>query len=205
MVDLSFYSGKNVLVTGGAGFIGSSLVEKLHENEANISVLDDFSHGSFENLPSNNIEIIEGSVCHFESVLIAVKGIDIVFSLASKPFIPHSYVRPRDSIEVNVNGMFNVLEACAKENISRIVHLSSSEVYGTAQYTPMDEKHPLQPHSVYSISKLFSDRLCYIYHKEKKLPVTILRPFNAYGPRETHRYIIPETIHQFHNSTVLVT
>ena len=194
---------KNILITGGAGFIGSTIVRKLLEEKGNVFVYDNFLTGDATNLKEvkDSIKIIKGDVCdkNFKDTLLE-NNIQYVFHLAAEPYIPECYDRPRRFFEINANGTMNVLLACKEAGVKRILHYSSSEVYGTAQYTPMDEKHPTLPLSTYAVSKLAADRICFTLSHEQKIPVIILRQFNCYGPRETHPYIIPELITQL-NST----
>lgn len=200
MKKIKGYKNKSVLVTGGAGFIGSCLVRKLIDIDADVTVLDNFSSGTMGNLPKNKIKILKADVRDKHAIQKAVENKEIIFHLAAKPFIPFCYKTPREVVEVNMLGTLNLLEAVKAKKPESIVYLSTSEVYGTAKYTPMDENHPTNPHSTYSASKLFADRLCFAFHKEHDLPIVILRLFNSYGPRETYPYIIPETISQFSHS-----
>jgi len=200
------YEDAHILVTGGAGFIGSELVRQLHEFGAIVTVLDNFSSGADANLAEfQRVHVIRGDIRDKELVEKLVKDQEIIFNLAAFPFIPASYAYPRMTFEVNVTGTLNVLLAALKEDaaLKMICHISTSEVYGTAQYVPMDEKHPLNPHSTYAVSKLAADRLCYTLYHEHDLPIVIIRPFNAYGPRETHPYIIPILISQLSKSDTI--
>ncbi len=197
------YEEKNVLVTGGAGFIGSTLVRRLIESGANVTVMDNLSHGKPENLSGKDLELVRGDIRDRQLVDKIVSDKDLVFHLVAKPFIPYCYVDPREVLEVNLMGTLNVLETVKSSKIENLVYISTSEVYGSAQYTPMDEKHPTLPHSTYAVSKLAADRLCSMFHREHGIPVSILRIFNAYGPRETHPYIIPEAISQLSKSDVV--
>jgi dTDP-glucose 4,6-dehydratase len=192
--------GENVLVTGGAGFIGSSLVRELLKEGANVVVYDNFLYGDKCNLvdvEENHIQTENGDVLSWK-IYDVIKRHDVqyVFHLAAEPYIPHCYDNPEKFFDVNVKGTMNVLMACKTFGVKRILHFSSSEVYGTAQYTPMDENHPTLPLSNYAVSKLAADRLCFVFHHEHNIPVIILRPFNSYGPRETQPYVIPEIISQ---------
>jgi len=198
--------GKNVLVTGGAGFAGSAIVRELLKEKANVIIFDNFSSGDLSNLIEvmNQIKIIWGDIVDptFRDVLIR-NQINYVFHLAAEPYIPKCYEFPRRFFEVNATGTLNVLLACKDAAVERIVHYSSSEVYGTALKTPMDENHSTLPVSTYSASKLAADRLCFTLFHEQKIPVVILRQFNMYGPRETQPYIIPELITQLSKSNKL--
>lgn len=198
-----FYEGKMALVTGGAGFIGSELVRQLCQRDAKVTVLDDFSSGDPESLSKLEIELIHGDIRSRKLVKAVMAGQSIIFHLAARPFIPACYHYPTQFLDVNVNGTLNVLLTALETKPELIVYVSSSEVYGTAQYTPMDEEHPTNPHSTYAVSKLAADRLCYTLDKEHGIPIVILRPFNTYGPRETHPYIIPEAISQLARTSSL--
>lgn len=194
---------KNILVTGGAGFIGSNLTRELLREEANVVVYDNFLSGDMANLQDirNSINIIKGDILdkRFKRVL-EESEIEYVFNLAAEPYIPHCYYRPEKFFEVNANGALNVLLACRGAKVKRIIQYSTSEVYGSAKYTPMDENHPTMPLSTYAVSKLAADRLSYTLHHEQNIPVIILRQFNVYGPGETQPYIIPEIIAQLSKS-----
>lgn len=198
-VDRSELKGKNIVVTGGAGFIGSALTRELLEREANVIVYDNFLYGTKSNLADveDRIELINGDVLSWKIYKTLKKfKVDYVFHLAAEPYIPKCYDNPEKFLEVNVKGTINVLSACKVFDVKRIVHFSSSEVYGTAKYVPMDEEHPTLPLSTYAVSKLTADRICYVFNREHGIPVVILRPFNCYGPRETQPYVIPEIISQ---------
>lgn len=193
------FKNKNVLVTGGAGFIGSSVVRELLKEKANVIVYDNFLSGDKSNLKEvlEYIDIIRGDVLDKNlKAILEKRKIELVFNLAAEPYIPHCYYRPAKFFEVNANGALNVLLACRDAKVQRIVQYSTSEVYGQAKYVPMDENHPTLPLSTYAVSKLAADRLCFTLHHEQKIPVVILREFNVYGPRETQPYIIPEIITQ---------
>ena len=191
--------GENVLVTGGAGFIGSALVRELLREGANVVVYDNFLYGDRCNLMDveDRVQTVNGDVLSWK-IYDAIKKYDVqyVFHLAAEPYIPRCYDNPEKFFDVNVKGTMNVLMACRTFGVKRVLHFSSSEVYGTAQYTPMDENHPTLPLSNYAVSKLAADRLCFVFHHEHNIPVIILRPFNSYGPRETQPYVIPEIISQ---------
>lgn len=201
-----FFEKRNVLVTGGAGFIGSALVRELLKEKANVVVLDNFLSGRRENLKEvlSQIKLVEGDIRdkNLEKFLKKEK-IEFVFNLAALPFIPDCYDRPTEFFEVNAGGALNVMMASKKAGVERIIQYSTSEVYGTAKQIPMDEHHPTLPLSTYSVAKLAADRLCYTLHHEQEVPVVIFRQFNTFGPRETHKYIIPELISQLSNSNKL--
>lgn len=185
------------LVTGGAGFIGSTLVRVLLKREYEVTVLDNFSTGSRDNLPRDDrLSLITGDVRDSELVSTVVRGHRRVLHLAAQAFIPFCYEEPLQVANVNAMGSINVFRACLNHNVERLVHVSSSEVYGSAKYTPMDEKHPLNPYSTYSVAKVAADMWAQTFCWEHKLPVVILRPFNTFGPREALPYFIPEMIRQ---------
>jgi nucleoside-diphosphate-sugar epimerase len=199
MAKLLDLKGRNVLVTGGAGFIGSELSRQLVRKGANVVIYDNFLYGNGTNIKEliPRANIVKGDVLSWKVYgVIKDYKIDYVFHLAAEPYIPHSYDNPEKFFDVNTKGTINLLMACKTLGVSRIVCFSTSEVYGTAQYVPMDESHPTLPRSTYAVSKLAADRICYVFHHEHNLPVLIVRPFNCYGPRETQPYIVPEIITQ---------
>jgi NAD dependent epimerase/dehydratase len=191
-----------VLVTGAGGFIGSHLVEALLASGRRVRALVRYaSHGGCGWLAEtaaacDRLEIIRGDVTDARSVREAVSGCEQVFHLAALIGIPYSYTAPESYVAVNVNGTLNVLEAARDEGVGRVVVTSTSEVYGTARYTPIDEAHPLQAQSPYSATKIGADALATSYHRAFGLPVTIVRPFNTFGPRQSARAVIPTIITQ---------
>ena len=194
----------NVLVTGADGFIGSHLVEMLASKYSNIKALTQYnSFGSWGWLDDVNckdrIEILAGDVRdpHFCNEI--VKDIDIIFHLAALIAIPYSYSAPSSYVETNINGTLNICQAAKENGNIRVIHTSTSEVYGTAQYVPIDEHHPLQPQSPYSASKIAADAMAMSFYNAFNLPVTIARPFNTYGPRQSARAVIPTIITQIAN------
>lgn len=190
-----------VLVTGADGFIGSHLTEMLvaqgHEVKA-LSQYNSFNYwGWLEDTNcQDKFEILTGDVRDPHYCQHIMQGVDIVYHLAALIAIPYSYVAPGSYVETNVNGTLNVCQAAKDCNVKRVIHTSTSEVYGTAQYVPIDEKHPLQPQSPYSASKIGADAMAMSYFNAFDLPVTIARPFNTYGPRQSARAVIPSIITQ---------
>ena len=196
-------AGKRVLVTGASGFIGSHLVQRLVAEDAQVRAMTHYrSDPSLDNLrflapdEFGAIEIVRGNIEDAFFVRRAVANCDVVFHLAALIAIPYSYVAPASYVATNVSGTLNVLEACRAEETPRIVHTSTSECYGSAIYTPIDEEHPLQAQSPYSASKIAADKLAESYYKSFDLPVVTIRPFNTFGPRQTARAVIPTIISQ---------
>lgn len=197
------WAGKRVVVTGATGFIGSHLTEELARRGARVRA---FSHynalnacGWLESLGNDvleSVEVFPGDICDPGRVAEALRGQQVVFHLASLVGIPYSYRAPESYLETNVGGTLNVLNACRDLGVGRLVHTSTSEVYGTAQYVPIDEKHPLQAQSPYAASKIAADMFAVSYHRSYSVPVTIIRPFNTYGPRQSARAVIPTIISQ---------
>lgn len=197
------YSGKNVLVTGGAGFIGSAIVRELLDEGANVVVLDNMLIGDSSNLEEvkKDIKIVIADVRDPQLSQIMLKNnTDYVFHLAADPYIPQSYERPTQVFEINATGSLNVMLASKEAGVKRILQYSTSEVYGTAKYTPMDEDHPVNPLSTYAVSKLAADRLCFTLYHEQNIPIVTLRQFNCIGPRATQPYVVPELITQLSKS-----
>jgi nucleoside-diphosphate-sugar epimerase len=197
---------EKIVVTGGAGFMGSALVRCLVRESYDVFSYDNFVTGSSSNLANviDHDHIIRGDVesWKFVSVLSKVRP-DIVCHLAADPYIPLSYDHAERFVRTNFEGTLNVLMACKTFGVRRVIHYSTSEVYGSAKTIPMDEQHPTAPQSVYAVSKLAADHLCRVLAKEQGIPVVIVRPFNCYGPRETHPYVIPEIISQLTRSNEL--
>jgi len=192
---------KNILITGADGFIGSHLTEMLIKKGCKVKALSQYnsfnSWGWLEDIPQNkNLEIISGDVRDPHFCKEITKNIDIVFHLAALIAIPYSYVAPDSYINTNIKGTLNICQAAKENNVSRVIHTSTSEVYGTAQYVPIDEKHPKQAQSPYSASKIGADAMAISFYNAFELPVTIARPFNTYGPRQSARAIIPTIISQ---------
>jgi dTDP-glucose 4,6-dehydratase len=192
--------GKKVLVTGAAGFIGSHLAERLAALGADVRAFVHYnSLGSTgwldESASAADIDVYFGDIADRDSVRDAMAGRDIVFHLAALIGIPYSYVAPESYVRTNVTGTLNVLQA-ARETGALVIHTSTSEVYGTAQFVPITEAHPLQGQSPYSASKIGADQLAQSFHLSFGLPVVTVRPFNTYGPRQSLRAIIPTIITQ---------
>lgn len=194
-------TGKTVLVTGADGFIGSHLVESLVVAGATVRAMvlyNSFNDwGWLESISRlSEVEVITGDVRDAEFVRQATKGIDTIFHLAALIAIPYSYRAPRSYIETNVIGTLNVLQAARDNDVRRVLVSSTSEVYGTAKYVPIDENHPRQPQSPYSASKIAADSLAESFYLSFETPVVIVRPFNTYGPRQSARAVIPAIIGQ---------
>jgi len=197
------WTNRPVLVTGAGGFIGSHLTERLIDEGAQVRAFIRYTSrgdlGMLNLLPADKlaaIQVIGGDLHDVEAVRGAVKGVDTIFHLGALIAIPYSYVHPREVIEVNVLGTTNVLMAARDFAVRRMVHTSTSEVYGTAQYVPIDEQHPLQGQSPYSASKIGADKIVESFVRSFELPVATLRPFNTYGPRQSARAVIPTIITQ---------
>jgi NAD dependent epimerase/dehydratase len=198
---MGIFDNKRVLVTGADGFIGSHLTEMLVKEGAKVRVLSQYN--SFNNwgwLEDVNcleeVEVFCGDVRDSAYCNMITKGQDIVFNLAALIAIPYSYQAPESYIDTNVKGALNICQASINNQVSKVVQMSTSEVYGTAQYVPIDEKHPLQPQSPYSASKIGADSIAISFHNAYGLNVTIARPFNTYGPRQSARAVIPTVITQ---------
>jgi NAD dependent epimerase/dehydratase len=192
-----------VLVTGADGFIGSHLVEAL--TGAGVAVrafvqYNSFGHnGWLDTVPATamrGVEVVAGDIRDRGSVREAMRGCDVVLHLAALIAIPYSYRAPESYVDTNVTGTLNVLEVARDLSVARVVHTSTSEVYGTARRVPIDEEHPLQAQSPYAATKIAADQLALSYHRSFDLPVAVLRPFNTYGPRQSTRAVIPTVITQ---------
>ena len=193
-----------VLVTGADGFIGSHLVEMLYFKGHQVRALSQYNSfnnwGWLEDINcKDKIEILTGDIRDPHYCKEIVKNVDIIFHLAALIAIPYSYVAPNSYVDTNINGTLNICQAAKENGNIRVIHTSTSEVYGTAQYVPIDEKHPLQPQSPYSASKIAADAMAMSFFHAFELPVTIVRPFNTYGPRQSARAVIPTIITQIAN------
>lgn len=188
-------------MTGADGFIGSHLVEMLVDCGASVKALSQYNSfndwGWLESLDClNDIEVVSGDVRDPHFCKEITKHTDVIFHLAALIAIPYSYIAPDSYVDTNVKGTLNICQAARENGCERLIHTSTSEVYGTAQYIPIDENHPLQPQSPYSASKIGADHMAMSFHLAFGLPVTIARPFNTYGPRQSARAVIPTIIGQ---------
>jgi NAD dependent epimerase/dehydratase len=195
------WTGKKVLVTGAGGFIGSHLTERLVASGAQVRGFVHYNAlgtwGWLDQSPVNSeIEVIAGDIADRDSVLAATKDVDVIFHLAALIAIPYSYDAPASYVRTNIEGTLNVLQAARVHDVERVVHTSTSEVYGTAQYAPIDEAHPLQGQSPYSASKIGADKQAEAFYLSFEVPVVTVRPFNTFGPRQSARAVIPTIITQ---------
>jgi dTDP-glucose 4,6-dehydratase len=193
------WRGRRVAVTGAAGFIGSHLVERLLEREANVTAFVRYNSRSENGLLAaehDRLTIVRGDVRDLETISGLVSDIDTVFHLAALVGIPYSYIHVGEVVAVNVLGTLNVLTAAKEAGLQRVIIASTSEVYGNALFVPMHEAHPKQPQSPYAASKVASDAIAMSFHAAFGVPVSIVRPFNTYGPRQSDRAIIPTIISQ---------
>lgn len=197
------WKNKRVLVTGAGGFIGSHLVEALHDLGAQVRAFVRYNSrnnwGAMEFLPISireDVEVFCGDIQDHTSVAKAVAGCDVVFHLAALVSIPYSYISPEGFVNTNINGTLNVMQACLAEGVSKVIHTSTSETYGTARYTPIDEDHPQRAQSPYAASKIGADKIAESFYLSFNLPVATVRPFNTYGPRQSARAVIPTIISQ---------
>lgn len=192
---------KKVLVTGADGFIGSHLVEGLIKTGYSVRALCQYNSFSSwgwldDSAYRSEVEIILGDVRDPAQMQLVCKGIDTVFHLAALIAIPYSYHAPSSYVDTNIQGTLNILQAALNAGVRRMIHTSTSEVYGTARFVPISEEHPLQAQSPYSATKIAADALAFSYFSSFNLPVTIARPFNTYGPRQSARAVIPTVITQ---------
>jgi NAD dependent epimerase/dehydratase len=201
--DHTFWSGRATLVTGAAGFIGSHLTEALVRAGARVRAFVRYNsrndYGWLEVCDPGlveEVEIFRGDLANPEAVRSATEGCEVVLHLGALIPIPYSYRHPREFVTANVEGTLNVLEACRALDVARVVHTSTSEVYGTALRVPIDEEHPLQAQSPYAATKVGADKLALSYQQSFGTPVVVVRPFNTYGPRQTARAVIPTIISQ---------
>ncbi|MBD3257396.1 SDR family NAD(P)-dependent oxidoreductase [candidate division GN15 bacterium] len=193
--------GKRILVTGAGGFIGSHLVEKLVNSGAQVRGLVHYNslgrRGWLDYSPATvMVDVVSGDITDRDSVSAAMKDIDVVFHLAALIAIPYSYHAPESYVKTNVLGTLNVLQEALRHGVERVVHTSTSEVYGSARLTPISESHPLQAQSPYAASKIGADQMVAAMHRSTNLPVVVVRPFNTYGPRQSARAVIPSVIVQ---------
>ncbi|MBU0490175.1 MAG: NAD-dependent 4,6-dehydratase LegB [Bacteroidetes bacterium] len=191
---------KKCLITGADGFIGSHLTELLLSKGYAVKALSYYNSfnnwGWLEGIAHPNLEVVSGDVRDPHFCRLLIKDVDLVFHLAALIAIPYSYVAPDSYVDTNVKGTLNICQAAKENGNIRVIHTSTSEVYGTALYVPIDEKHPKQPQSPYSASKIGADMMALSFHNSFGLPVTVARPFNTYGPRQSARAIIPTIISQ---------
>jgi NAD dependent epimerase/dehydratase len=199
----NFWQGKNVLVTGAGGFIGSHLVEQLVDAGASVRAFVHYNSRGDAGLlrfmspeARSKVQVVSGDICDGAAIQNAVEGCSHVFHLAALISIPYSYLHPVQVAQTNVLGTLNVLMACRQAGVEKMIHTSTSEVYGTAQRVPIDETHPLQGQSPYSASKIGADKLVESFYCAYGLPVVTVRPFNTYGPRQSGRAVIPTIITQ---------
>jgi NAD dependent epimerase/dehydratase len=198
--EAGFWSGRRVVVTGGCGFIGSHLVEALLRAGASVVVVDAYSasgsRGFLEDVADESLDVRLGDVADPFFTRDAAAGADTIFHLAALIGIPYSYVAPAHYVRTNVDGTVATLEAARAEGARRVVHTSTSETYGSAQYVPMDEAHPIVAQSPYAATKVAADQLAGSYFRSFDLPVTTLRPFNTFGPRQSRRAVLPTLMSQ---------
>jgi len=197
---------KKILITGADGFIGSHLTETLVKMGCNVKAFVFYNSfnswgwiDTFEKNVKESLDIFTGDIRDPNGVRNAVKGCDIVFHLAALIAIPFSYHSPDSYVDTNIKGTLNILNACRDFSVSKLIHTSTSEVYGTAKYVPIDENHPLLGQSPYSATKIGADQLALSFYLSFNLPVTICRPFNTFGPRQSARAVIPTVIIQLLN------
>ena len=199
---------KTILITGGNGFIGSHLCEFFVEKDYKVFSFDRYNSNYNLNCLEDSvykkeIEFIFGDIRDYDSVNKAVKNCDTILHLAALIGIPYSYISPNAYIKTNVEGTYNILESAKNKRIKQTIITSTSEVYGSARYTPMDEAHPIQSQSPYAASKISADQMAISYWNSFRLPVKIIRPFNNFGPRQSQRAVIPTIINQTLNNEFL--
>ena len=197
------------LVTGADGFIGSRLVELLVKKGYKIKALSQYNSfnnwGWIEDIEcKDKVEVLTGDIRDPHYCKFITKNVDIIFHLAALIAIPYSYVAPDSYVDTNIKGTLNICQAAKEQGNIRVIHTSTSEVYGTAQYTPIDEEHPMQPQSPYSATKIAADAMAMSFYNAFNLPVTIARPFNTYGPRQSARAVIPTIITQIANGATKI-
>ena len=199
---------KNILITGSDGFVGSHLVERFLEENCKVRAFVFYNSfnkwgwlDSLEKEQLSKINVIAGDIRDYNRVNKAVKGVDIVCHLAALIGIPYSYIAPESYIDTNVKGTLNIIQAAKINNVKKVIITSTSETYGSALYIPIDEKHPYQPQSPYSASKIAADAVALSYYNSFNTPVSIIRPFNIYGPRQSARAVIPTIITQILQKT----
>lgn len=201
------FRGKRVVVSGGAGFVGSTLVRELLSDGAKVTVYDNFLHGHRQNLDeiADQITIVPGDVLDEWKFLDAITDshAEYLFHCVGDTYVPTAYDVPKRFFRINVEGTLNALQLTKRAGLKRMLYVSSTEVYGEALEPKIDEKHPLDPLNTYAVSKLAADRLCYTAHLEHEIPVVTARIFNAYGPRETEPYVVPEIIAQADRSDTI--
>lgn len=193
--------GKTVLITGADGFIGSHLTEMAFQAGANVKALSQYNSfnnwGWLEDVEcKSNIEVLCGDIRDPHYIKKITKNVDVIFHLAALIAIPYSYVAPDSYIDTNIKGTLNICQAALENGVQKVINTSTSEVYGTAQYVPIDELHPLQPQSPYSATKIGADAIAESFYRAFNLPLCIARPFNTYGPRQSARAVIPTIISQ---------
>jgi len=201
----------NIFVTGACGFIGSHLVEKLVKNNFNVKALTFYNnrnhYGWLENLDKRtlkNVSIVTGDIRDQDLMNKYTQKMDAIIHLAALISIPYSYISPQTYIDTNISGTHNILQSAIKNNLAKVIITSTSEVYGTALKVPIDESHSLNAQSPYAASKISADQLALSFYKSYNLPVTILRPFNTYGPRQSARAIIPTILSQILNNNSII-
>lgn len=195
---------KNILITGADGFIGSHLTEMLVAKGYQVKALSQYNSfnnwGWLEDVScKDEIEVLTGDIRDPHYCKHITKNIDIIYHLAALIAIPYSYIAPDSYVDTNIKGTLNICQAAKENNVERVIHTSTSEVYGTAQYVPIDENHPIQPQSPYSATKIAADAMAMSFYNAFNLPLTIARPFNTYGPRQSARAVIPTIITQIAN------